>query len=178
MYYEIEKIHNYIQQPKVSTQHGVKGESHESVVFISADANTTPYVSMSTFFNLFALGDVKYNEFERQCRDYKLIIQNKHHNDDFVKSIVEFKNKYQGTLYYEVIGKSIIDNFIKNPNKTNFNKLSSVLYDKVFVAYKLFYVGCSRARKKLYVIVKKQMITNFEKEFISKMKSIGFEVIE
>ena len=178
MYCEIEKIHNYIQQPKVSTQHGVKGESHESVVFISTDANTTPYVSISTFFKLFALGNVKYNEFEYQCRDYNLIIQNKHNNDDFLKSIIEFKNKYQGTLYYEVIGKSIIDSFIKNPNKTNFNKLSSVLYDKVFVAYKLFYVGCSRARKKLYVMVKKQMIADFEKEFILKMKSIGFELME
>ena len=83
----------------------------------------------------------------------------------------ELTSNYYINEYFRLCDKIILMSL-------NFNKLSSVLYDKVFVAYKLFYVGCSRARKKLYVMVKKQMITNFEKEFISKMKSIGFEVIE
>ncbi|MDE5565402.1 MAG: hypothetical protein K2I77_00280, partial [Anaeroplasmataceae bacterium] len=63
------------------------------------------------------------------------------------------------------------------PTMSNQRKLSTVLFEKVFSAYKLFYVGCSRARKKLFVLVKKEMITGFETQFISKMKLMNFDAI-
>lgn len=43
-------------------------------------------------------------------------------------------------------------------------------------AYRLFYVGCSRARKNLLVIINKNDIKTFEDELCEKLKDCGFEV--
>lgn len=42
-------VFNYLSDPKVSTQHGVKGESHESVVFVADDSKNIPVVHMYRF---------------------------------------------------------------------------------------------------------------------------------
>lgn len=177
-YVEIKKIYAYIKQPAISTQHGVKGESHDSVVFISNDVATSPYVSISKFYELISSDDIKYEEFANINREYKKLIAKK--TDDplkFKEYVIEFKEKYSNTSYYKIIASDTFELFISHPTMTNQRKFSSVLFEKVFSAYKLFYVGCSRARKKLFVLVKKEMITEFEKEFISKMELMNFDVI-
>lgn len=177
-YVEIKKIYSYIKQPTISTQHGVKGESHDNVVFISNDANTSPYVSISKFYELISMNDIEYDEFAIINREYKKLIAKK--ADDLLKFkeyVIEFKEKYCNTSYYKVIASDIFDLFISHPTITNQKKLSTILFEKVFSAYKLFYVGCSRARKKLFVLVKKEMLIGFENEFILKMKSMNFDVI-
>ena len=43
-------------------------------------------------------------------------------------------------------------------------------------AYRLFYVGCSRARKNLIIIVNKKDIEGFESDLNKKLLACGFEV--
>ena len=42
---EFRKLCEYIENPKISTQHGVKGEGHDEVVFIAEDSTRNPYVT-------------------------------------------------------------------------------------------------------------------------------------
>ena len=41
---EVRKLVDYLKNPRISTQHGVKGESHNTVVFVAENSTTTPIV--------------------------------------------------------------------------------------------------------------------------------------
>lgn len=58
--------------------------------------------------------------------------------------------------------------------KGNIFKISKI--EGILTAYKLFYVGCSRARKNLVIVVDETKINKFENEFKAKLISIGFEI--
>ena len=66
---------------------------------------------------------------------------------------------------------------MNNPNSTNAKgcfkatKIKGILW-----AYKLFYVGCSRAKENLVIVVDENKIASYGKEFIKRMISIGFDV--
>ena len=49
---ELVRVKEYLADAKVSTQHGVKGESHESVVFITDNCMSIPIVHMYRFFEI------------------------------------------------------------------------------------------------------------------------------
>ena len=55
------------------------------------------------------------------------------------------------------------------------NKITEI--EGILTAYKLFYVGCSRARKNLIIMVEKNKIMNFKEKFVDKAKKIGFTVL-
>ena len=67
---EVKNIYAYINRPTISTQHGVKGESHQSVVFVAADSYNTPNVRMYDFFNLWAHNNFSLTEFEELYYEY------------------------------------------------------------------------------------------------------------
>ena len=46
---EVIRVLNYLDDPRVSTQHGVKGESHTSVIFVADDSKNNPVVHMHRF---------------------------------------------------------------------------------------------------------------------------------
>lgn len=46
---EVVHVADYLCNPRVSTQHGVKGESHDSVVFVAEDSSNNPCVAMYRF---------------------------------------------------------------------------------------------------------------------------------
>ena len=69
--------------------------------------------------------------------------------------------------------KNYYEEYLKKPNVGNAKKCFK---DGIVMAYKLFYVGCSRARKNLTVIVEDSKITEFREDFINKIKAIGFVV--
>lgn len=73
--------------------------------------------------------------------------------------------------------KNYYEEYLKKPNVGNAKKCfkDSTVYG-IVMAYKLFYVGCSRARKNLTVIVEDSKITEFREDFINKIKAIGFVV--
>ena len=49
-------------------------------------------------------------------------------------------------------------------------------YQSILSAYKIFYVGCSRARKNLIILVSKSKTNDYQLELIEKFKKIGFDV--
>lgn len=46
------------------------------------------------------------------------------------------------------------------------------------VAYKIFYVGCSRAKRNLTVILDKEKIEGFEDKLKQKLELVGFKVVD
>ena len=71
---EIKNLANYLSTPYISTQHGIKGESHESVVFVAADNYSTPNVRMYSFFELWSKNNFSLPEFEDLFYSYSKII--------------------------------------------------------------------------------------------------------
>lgn len=59
-------------------------------------------------------------------------------------------------------------------NAKSIFKISKI--EGILTAYKLFYVGCSRARKNLVIVVDETKINKFENEFKAKLISIGFAI--
>lgn len=49
---EVVRVHEYLNNPWVSTKHGVKGESHNSVVFIADDNFNNPTVLVYRFLDM------------------------------------------------------------------------------------------------------------------------------
>jgi DNA helicase-2/ATP-dependent DNA helicase PcrA len=192
---EYKKLQEYLKCPRISTQHGVKGEGYDSVVFIS-DNSTNPSVKMYEFFRLFSINSIdlikfqefhydfthhliafeKENSFELSDLNANYYNSNKETYDRFVNVLF---NKYSGNLYFDFLFKDLFEKFLKKPNATNLKPcLKNTPSLGVLSAYKLFYVGCSRAKKDLTVLVNSANISNYRTAFIKKMSSIGFDVIE
>lgn len=71
---EVRKLTNYLNDPKVSTQHGVKGESHDTVVFVADDSNN-PAVHMSKFFEMWSDMNITLREFDAFYYRYSNMIK-------------------------------------------------------------------------------------------------------
>ena len=86
--------------------------------------------------------------------------------------------EFSDNPYFSYLCKGNYSNFLQKQTVKNTQecfKLNKVY--GVLSAYKLFYVGCSRAREKLTVLIdKKKMQGNIESQ-IFKFKELGFEVI-
>lgn len=190
---EIDNLVNYLEDPHTSTQHGVKGESHNTVLFVAEDSGN-PSVKMYDFLKLFAHIDINLDDFEKTYfdiyRDFEgmyEILQIKR-NSDFVKAVYneyseyledmlqKMMDKYGSNDYFNNIYKTLFERYFDKPGATrmkdciNINKIYGV-----FVAYKLFYVGCSRAKENLIVFLSEEKISGFKEELIKKFESIGFE---
>lgn len=191
---EVKNLSAYLNNPYISTQHGVKGESHTSVIFVSNDSNNNPNVRMYSFFELWSKLDFSLPEFEDFYYSFVHIITELESkigfkiNDltkdtyagcsDTLKQYCEFiLEKYKDNKIFESIYQKDFLAFNSKPNVTNARKVFKVSkVEGILTAYKLFYVGCSRARKNLLIYVDETKISNFKKEFIEKVEAIGFSV--
>lgn len=193
---EFRKLCEYIENPKISTQHGVKGEGHDEVVFIAEDSTRNPYVRMYDFFELLAKNEVRYNEFEKFYYEYVKDIRNfeylnniklselkKDTYNQYVNSLNKLlqnlNQKYNNNIYYNFFFSDAYASYLSRPGVTKFN--NAVKINNIFgtlIAYKLFYVGCSRAKEILKVIVERSKIDSFYNEFKTKMQQLGFDIIE
>ena len=195
---EIKNLINFCKNQTVSTQHGVKGEGHASVCFYSEDSTKLPYVSMYKFFEMFStMPSFNLDEFQEFYYDFKSIILEFESqwkvkiskilasiiDDTFTEGIDNIVHKYTGNIYFETIYKTDLKKYRDKrksdllPTKISIQKICK--YDeanRVLIAYKLFYVGCSRATDELIVLVDKLKIKSFESDFITKMDGIGFTV--
>ncbi|MED0755540.1 ATP-dependent helicase [Bacillus amyloliquefaciens] len=72
---EFKALSNYLKDPKVSTQHGVKGESHNTVFFIADDSFRTPLVHMYKFLKLWTITELSLDSLESFYYDYKKWIE-------------------------------------------------------------------------------------------------------
>ena len=191
---EVIKLTEYLSDPRVSTQHGVKGESHDTVVFVAENSTSTPVVHMSKFFELWSNANITLKEFDSFYFCYKKLIQevefaigmkcsdlNKNIYPDFEVIISGFIESFASTNvtnhYYINLLKNKFDKYIGKKNVTNAKDClkEGNVYGSL-CAYRLFYVGCSRSRKNLKIIINKKNVEGFEINLCEKLRSCGFEV--
>lgn len=190
----IEKYINwyeFLKDQSISTQHSVKGEGHNKVIFVSKDYHRRPNVRIYELFNLWCDLDISFSNFEKFYYEYMIEIKKlesylvkklgnemKCANYEKISPTVNQKlkniyDKFQDNDYFKYFYSEhfeedkILCSYLKN------NILNTRNLRGVFGAYKLFYVGCSRAKEELVVIVDKNKIINQEK-FKEKFRKIGF----
>ena len=195
---EVKNLATYLSTPHISTQHGVKGESHPSVIFVAADNSSTPNVRMYSFFELWSKIDFSLPEFEDFFYSYGKIIAkvelelgmkiseltaDSHNKNELNKDILaKYSNhvleKYQDNKLFEALCKDDFTSYLAKSNVGNAKKIfKSTKIEGILTAYKLFYVGCSRARKNLVVVVDKSKVVQFKDAFVDKIKKVGFSVV-
>ncbi|KEJ00170.1 hypothetical protein N494_03995 [Clostridium botulinum A2B7 92] len=192
---EIQSLYRYLKEPHISTQHGVKGESHDTVVFVAADSFNEPIVHIYKFFEVWAKTDFSLNEFESFYYSYARFVSdvqnaigiktnslNKKLHEKYKQCLIQQSNKiiseFTNNKLFEKIVREAYEDYLEKQTVGNAKKCfkDSTVYG-VLSAYRLFYVGCSRARKNLTIIVDKSKISNFINEFTKKAKMVGFDVI-
>lgn len=195
---EVKNLANYLNMPHISTQHGVKGESHPSVIFIASDNNSTPNVRMYPFFELWSKLEFSLPQFEALFYLYGRIIEEvetelgmkiseltaeTHNKNEKNKAIlVKYSNEiletYQGNILFDALCKDDFTAYLAKHNVSNAKKIFKITkIEGILTAYKLFYVGCSRARKNLIVVVDANKLDGFRESFVNKMEEIGFSVL-
>ncbi len=191
---EFRAIAEYLLIPNVSTQHGVKGESHDTVFFIAEDSNTQPIVHMYSFFKLWSSIDISLGTFESFYYEYSKWIYETIKYLGFKLSDINSPLHTQHEPYLKTRVLGLVDNFKDNPI---FVQLCKQPYDKylsnpnvtnakgcfkenqaygALCAYRLFYVGCSRARRNLTVFIDKNKVTGYSDDLVKKLISTGFVV--
>lgn len=85
-------------------------------------------------------------------------------------------NEYAQHSLFGVIYGASYEKYLSNPNVTNAKKLFKISdVEGLMAAYKLFYVGCSRARTSLDVIIDSGALEDVEATRVKFMK-LGFSV--
>ena len=94
--------------------------------------------------------------------------------DEYIRIFIE---QHESNEYYGVLLKSKFDEYSE---KRNITALKACLKENnvygVLSAYRLFYVGCSRARKNLAIVVQNSDVGGFKAQLINKLRSIGFDI--
>ena len=185
-----------MSDPKVSTQHGVKGESHDSVVFVADDSTSTPIVHMYRFFEMWSEIPVSIKTFNSFYYSYLNELSNLQRSinmkikdlrsetfGDFKDALVTeaeaILQKFTDDTYFNYLCKEHYTKFLSRPGVTNAKNCfkESTVYG-VFSAYKLFYVGCSRARNKLTILIDSKKIQGDLAKQKDKFAELGFDVQE
>lgn len=189
--YKFFHLNNLRNKHNISTQHGVKGEGHEKVIFVAEDSST-PGIKIYNFFKLFSqmptfkLDDFQqfYYDFTRDLNMLEIQIEERigkisaPKRDEYALYFESIYEKYKDNMYFQEIncqGEVFKPKLPLKHLKKMFN-MSTVR--SVLVAYKLFYVGCSRAERELIILVEENKIRDFSEEFIDKMRNCGFEILE
>jgi DNA helicase-2/ATP-dependent DNA helicase PcrA len=196
---EFKRLADYLEDPHISTQHGVKGESHDMVIFVADNSSNNPVVYMYKFFEIWSNLDFSLKDFEKFYYEYyKFIIDvenelgikindlnaESHNKNERNKALLMRKSKeilelFEGNSLFESLCKNFYVAYLAKPIVGNIKKCfkDSTVYG-VLSAYRLFYVGCSRARRNLTILVSESHIRCFRDLFIEKAKKTGFEIVE
>ena len=192
---EVKVLADYMSDPKISTQHGVKGESHDTVVFVADNSRSNPVVHMSKFFETWSNIDITLSEFDAFYYIYSRMLnqienkigmkcsQLKADTYISVASIIDeelrvFINKNETNPYYIQLLKGKMDKYFGKKNVTNVKEClkEGTVYGPL-CAYRLFYVGCSRAKRNLVIMINKKDIEGFEDKLRDKLMITGFNVL-
>ena len=191
---EVKVLADYMSDPKISTQHGVKGESHDTVVFVADNSRSNPVVHMSKFFEMWSNIDITLSEFDAFYYIYSQMLnqienkigmkcsQLKADTYISVASIIDeelqaFTKKNETNPYYIQLLKVKMDKYFGKKNVTNVKEClkEGTVYGPL-CAYRLFYVGCSRAKRNLVIMINKKDIEGFEDKLRNKLMITGFNV--
>ncbi|XEC94573.1 UvrD-helicase domain-containing protein [Paenibacillus tarimensis] len=185
------------KRQSISTQHAVKGEGHNAIQLkISDGAN--PNIQMYTFLELWSRKAFNYitikriqnelavlkHEYSNALGHYLSVSNiNKELFEGQLVRLTSFLNDSIDTLksnqhLYECILAEEYETFVNKQNVSNYKKCLSALnkLDGIIPAYKLFYVGCSRAMEKLNIYVLEGKISHFRDLFMERMSDTGFLV--
>lgn len=192
---EVKVLADYMSDPKISTQHGVKGESHDTVVFVADNSRSNPVVHMSKFFEMWSNIDITLSEFDAFYYIYSQMLnqienkigmkcsQLKADTYISVASIIDeelqaFTKKNETNPYYIQLLKVKMDKYFGKKNVTNVKEClkGGTVYGPL-CAYRLFYVGCSRAKRNLVIMINKKDIEGFEDKLRNKLMITGFNVL-
>lgn len=193
---ELMRVLDYLDDPKVSTQHGVKGESHNSVVFVADDSSSTPIVYMYRFFDLMCQVPISLQSFNQfyyayagELADLQNTLKMKIRelkSADYTRSENEILQKANAIVarfstdpYFQHICQDKYTAYLSKPGVTRAKgclKASDVL--GILSAYKLFYVGCSRARKNLTILLDLSKLQGDLQKQKEMFKELGFFVEE
>lgn len=192
---EVKVLAYYMSDPKISTQHGVKGESHDTVVFVADNSRSNPVVHMSKFFEMWSNIDITLSEFDAFYYIYSQMLnqienkigmkcsQLKADTYISVASIIDeelqaFTKKNETNPYYVQLLKVKMDKYFGKKNVTNVKEClkEGTVYGPL-CAYRLFYVGCSRAKRNLVIMINKKDIEGFEDKLRNKLMITGFNVL-
>lgn len=189
--HEFRALSDYLHVQNISTQHGVKGESHDSVLFVADDSNQ-PSVNISEFFKYWCKHELTLTRLAAFSYDYsKMITEIEHkvgskidksiyqHSASELEDIIkDFENRNKEDEIFVALCKEHWDAYFMKPGVTSFkNVIKKTRIKSVLMAYKLLYVGCSRARKNLTVLIDKNKVNDFLPYLEAKLKTVGFDVI-
>ncbi len=160
-------------------------------MFVADDSKSIPVVYMYKFFEVWSKCKFSLQKFERFYFSYmkfiseienelgirvKDLTRKTHNENEANMKYLKFKSEeimatFKSNDLFKYICKDLYEDYLKNPNVTNIKKCfqENTVYG-VLSAYRLFYVGCSRARKNLTVLLKKSEINDFKEELIKKAK--------
>lgn len=193
---ELIRVLDYLDDPKVSTQHGVKGESHNSVVFVAENSSSTPIVHMYRFFDLLCQVPVSLQPFNQfyyayagELADLQNTIKMKiselksadydQHENEILKKANAIVGRFSDNPYFQQVCRDKYAEYLSKPGVTKAReclKETNVL--GMLNAYKLFYVGCSRARRNLTILLDCAKLQGDKLKQIEKFKELGFSVEE
>ena len=192
---EVKVLADYMSDPKISTQHGVKGESHDTVVFVADNSRSNPVVHMSKFFEMWSNIDITLSEFDAFYYIYSQTLNQIENKigmkcsqlkaDTYItvagiidEELQAFIKKNETNLYYIQLLKVKMDKYFGKKNVTNVKEClkEGTVYGPL-CAYRLFYVGCSRAKRNLVVMINKKDIEGFEYRLRNKLMITGFNVL-
>lgn len=192
---EVKVLADYMSDPKISTQHGVKGESHDTVVFVADNSRSNPVVHMSKFFEMWSNIDITLSEFDAFYYIYSQMLNQIENKigmkcsqlkaDAYISvaSIIDeelqaFTKKNETNPYYIQLLKVKMDKYFGKKNVTNVKEClkEGTVYGPL-CAYRLFYVGCSRAKRNLVIMINKKDIEDFEDKLRNKLMITGFNVL-
>ena len=188
-------IDEYNRTPMVSTQHGVKGEGHKKILFV-AENSSTPGIKIYEFLNLFSsfyTQNIVFNfdSFQQFYYDFNHdILSLEEKLGKKIRKINADDRELYFSDFQEIFNKYLYNDYFKficlKENKLNFQKKTAIkkiqenifnnnLVRSVLTAYKLFYVGCSRAEEELVVLIDVNQIDNM-KEFKNCFNQMGFQI--
>lgn len=192
---EVVAIYNYMKEPKISTQHGVKGESHDSVVFVADDSSSNPVVHMYKFFEMWGTLDISLNVFQQFYFAYSKTLSSLQNaigykiNDlkketyspveaTLIKEAAQLCRQYEHNPLFAFLCANKYESFLAKPGVTKAKDAfkENTVYG-VLSAYKLFYVGCSRARRNLTILIDRSKIRGDVESQKKKFVQLGFIVI-
>jgi|GEM_PF-247815 len=197
---EMKRLIDYKDSQSISTQHGVKGEGYPKVCFWSEDSKSNrPYVYMYDFFRIYTqLEHFGLESFQNFYYAFKSCITALEQNlgikvskmkspnitDENISRFDQLIDEFRGNSYFNYIFHESVCDYKEKREKNKLPTLKSIqaifkpeIVNRILVAYKLFYVGCSRAKDELIVLVDQERISAFDGGFKAKMSAVGFKIL-
>lgn len=192
---QVRRMREFNLRPGWSTQHGVKGESHERVIFLAEDAPFPVSVQITKLLNFWPTTNVSLEVIEEVYVELteRFISARKEaagyydnpskdtysqHGETVTSAVKSVIDACSNLPFFEVLYGEKLRIYLQKLNTTTAKELFKLTpIEGILNAYRLFYVGCSRARAELDVIVDRSKISDID-DFSRTFKGLGFSVTD